>query len=283
MGNYLEGYASHFKLPVRSDVRVTRLSRQGDHFLVEAGEKRFEADQVVIATGNYCRPRIPRFAPELDLGIVQFHSSQYRNLSQLAPGGVLIVGAGNSGAEIAIETVKEHPTWLAGKETGNVPFRVDSLAGRFLFVHLIRALGHNVLNVDTPIGRKVRPRMLLRATPLVRVKPKDLIAGGVKRVPRVIGVERGRPKLEDGELLQVENVIWSTGFLPGLEWVDLPIFGIDGEPLHDRGIVTSEPGLYFVGLRFQYSMTSDLINGVGRDAKWVAEAIAERKETIRAA
>jgi putative flavoprotein involved in K+ transport len=283
MGNYLEGYASHFKLPVRSGVRVTRLSRQGDHFLVETGEKRFEAEQVVIATGNYCRPRIPRFAPDLDLGIVQFHSSQYRNLSQLAPGGVLIVGAGNSGAEIAIETVKKHPTWLAGKEPGTVPFRVDTFAGRFLFVHLVRALGHNILNVDTPIGRKVRPRMLLRATPLVRVKPKDLIAAGVKRVPRVIGVERGRPKLEDGQLLQVENVIWSTGFLPGLEWVDLPIFGIDGEPLHNRGIVTSEPGLYFVGLRFQYSMTSDLINGVGRDAKWVAEAIAERRETIRAA
>jgi putative flavoprotein involved in K+ transport len=247
---------------VRSGVRVTRLSRQGDHFLVEAGEKRFEADQVVIATGNYCRPRIPRFAPELDLGIVQFHSSRYQNLSQLAPGGVLIVGAGNSGAEIAIETVKEHPTWLAGKETGNVPFRVDSLAGRFLFVHLIRALGHNVLNVDTPIGRKVRPRMLLRATPLVRIKPKDLIAGGVKRVPRVIGVEHGLPKLEDGGALAVENVIWSTGFL-GLEWVDLPIFGIDGEPLHDRGIVRSEPDSSFIGLRFQYSMTSDLINEWG--------------------
>ena len=260
--NYLEGCASHFKLPVRSGVRVTRLSRQGDHFLVEAGEKRFEADQVVIATGNYCRPRIPRFAPELDLGIVQFHSSRYQNLSQLAPGGVLIVGAGNSGAEIAIETVKEHPTWLAGKETGNVPFRVDSLAGRFLFVHLIRALGHNVLNVDTPIGRKVRPRMLLRATPLVRIKPKDLIAGGVKRVPRVIGVEHGLPKLEDGGALAVENVIWSTGFL-GLEWVDLPIFGIDGEPLHDRGIVRSEPDSSFIGLRFQYSMTSDLINEWG--------------------
>jgi putative flavoprotein involved in K+ transport len=125
--------------------------------------------------------------------------------------------------------------------------------------------------------------MLLRATPLVRVKPKDLIAAGVQRVPRVVGVEHGLPKLEDGRVLQVENVIWSTGFLPGLEWVDLSIFGVDGAPLHDRGIVTSEPGLYFVGLHFQYSMTSDLINGVGRDAKWVVEAIAERKETIRAA
>ena len=125
--------------------------------------------------------------------------------------------------------------------------------------------------------------MLLQATPLVRVKPKDLIAAGVERVPRVTGVERGLPKLEDGRVLKVENVIWSTGFLPGLEWVDLPIFGMDNEPLHERGVVTSEPGLYFVGLRFQYSMTSDLINGVGRDAKSVVEAIAERRETTRAA
>ncbi|HSE65440.1 MAG TPA: NAD(P)-binding domain-containing protein [Gemmatimonadales bacterium] len=283
MGNYLEGYVSHFKLPVRSGVRVTRLSRQGEHFLVEAGEKRFEAKQVVVATGNYCRPRIPRFAAELDQGIVQFHSSAYRNLSQLAPGGVLIVGTGNSGAEIAIEAVKKHPTWLAGKESGQIPFRVDSFAGRFIWVHLIRALGHNILNVDTPIGRKVRPKMLFRATPLVRVKPKDLIAAGVERVARVIGVERGLPKLEDGSVLKVENVIWCTGFLPGLEWVELPIFGMDGEPLHDRGVVTREPGLYFVGLRFQYAMTSDLINGVGRDAKHVVEAIAERRKTTRAA
>ena len=283
MGNYLEGYASHFELPVRSGVRVTRLSKHGDHFLVEAGEKRFEAEQVIIATGNYCRPRIPRFASELDLGIVQFHSSAYRNPSQLAPGGVLVVGSGNSGAEIAMEVVKQRPTWLAGKDPGHVPFRIDSLAGRFLFVHFLRALGHHVLNVDTPLGRKVRPRMLFRATPLARVKPKDLIAAGVERVPRVVGVERGLPRLEDGRVLRVENVIWCTGYLPGLEWVDLSIFGEDGEPLHDRGVVTNEPGLYFVGLHFQYAMTSDLINGVGRDAKHVVEAIAERRETTRAA
>jgi putative flavoprotein involved in K+ transport len=283
MGNYLEAYASRFKLPVRSGVRVTRLSKQGDHFLVESGDNQFEAEQVVIATGNYCRPRIPPFASELDRGIVQLHSSQYRNLSQLAPGGVLVVGAGNSGAEIAMEAVKQHATWLAGKEPGHIPVRVDSLFGRFLFVHLIRALGHHVLNVDTPIGRKMRPRMLLRATPLVRVKPKDLLAAGVERVPRVSGVERGLPQLEDGRVLEVQNVIWSTGFLPGLEWVDLPIFGMDGAPLHERGIVTSEPGLYFVGLHFQYSMTSDLINGVGRDAERVVEAIAERIGANRAA
>jgi len=283
MGNYLEGYASRFKLPVRSGVRATRLTRQGDHFLVETGEKRIEAEQVVIATGNYCRPRIPKFASELDLGIVQFHSSHYRNLSQLAPGSVLVVGAGNSGAEIAIETVKKHPTILAGQSPGHVPFRIDNFTGRFVFVHLLRALGHNVLNVGTPLGRKVRPKMLHRATPLARVKPKDLLAAGVERVARVVGVERGLPKLEDGRVLKVENVIWCTGFLPGLEWVDLPIFGMDGAPLHDRGIVTSEPGLYFVGLHFQYAMTSDLINGVGRDAEWVVKAVAERALATKAA
>jgi putative flavoprotein involved in K+ transport len=283
MGNYLEGYAAHFKLPVRSGVRVTRLSRQGGHYLVEAGDKHFEAEQVVIATGNYCRPRIPKFAAELDLGIVQFHSSHYRNLTQLAQGTVLVVGAGNSGAEIAIETVKKHPTILAGKSPGHVPFRIDSFTGRFVFVHLLRALGHNVLNVGTPMGRKVRPKMLHRATPLARVKPKDLLAAGVERVPRVVGVQRGMPKLEDGRVLQVENVIWCTGFLPGLEWVDLPIFGVDGEPLHERGIVMNEPALYFVGLHFQYAMTSDLINGVGRDAEWVVKAVAERARATRAA
>src|SRR5262249_24926886 len=130
------------------------------------------------------------------------------------------------------------------------------------------------LAVSNPIGRAARPSMMKKATPLIRVKPKDLAAAGVHRVARVTGVSNGRPLLEDGRVLDVANVIWCTGFHPGFSWIDLPVFGPDGEPQHERGIVTREPGLYFVGLKFLYSLSSETLIGVGRDAARIADAVA---------
>ena len=116
---------------------------------------------------------------------------------------------------------------------------------------------------------------------LVRVKPKQIVAAGIERVPRTVGVRDGRPVLEDGRVLDVANVIWCTGFRHDFAWIDLPIFGEDGELLHHRGVVTSEPGLYFVGLMFQYSAGSSVIPGVGRDAKYVVERLVERERAPR--
>ena len=96
MADYLEAYARYFALPVRSSVRVDRLFREGDRYVVVAGDRRFEASHVVVAMATYQRPRVPEFALQLDPGIVQLHSSEYTNPSQLKPGGVLIAGAGNS-------------------------------------------------------------------------------------------------------------------------------------------------------------------------------------------
>ena len=277
MADYLEAYARTFALPVRSGVHVDRVSRLGERFLVVAGELRYEAENVVVAMANYQRPRTPPFAADLNPDIVQLHSIDYRNPRQLREGDVLIVGAGNSGSEIALELVRAHKTWMAGRDTGHVPFRIEGLAARLLLVRLVlRVLFHRLLTVDTPIGRKARPKVLRGGGPLIRVKPKDLAAAGVQRVPRVIGARNGLPLLEDGRVLDVANVVWCTGFHPGFSWLDLPVFGPDGEPLHDRGIVTSEPGLYFVGLHFLYSMSSVMIHGVGRDAARIADAVAAR-------
>lgn len=109
---------------------------------------------------------------------------------------------------------------------------------------------HRVLTVNTPIGRRMRPRLLRHAGPVVRVKPKDLAAAGVERVPKVVGVRNGLPVLEDQRALKVANVIWCTGFRPDFSWIDLPVFADEIEPEHQRGIVGTEPGLYFVGLFF---------------------------------
>jgi len=284
MADYLEAYAAHFALPVRSGVRVDRLSRVGDRFLVVAGDTRLEADNVVVAMGYYQRPRRPAFAADLRPGIVQLHSFEYRNLAQLRPGDVLIVGAGNSGAEIAVETIKSHRTLLAGRETGHVPFRVDGLAARLVLSRLVlRVVFHRVLSLATPIGRTLRPKMLHRAAPLIRTRPKDLAAAGVDRVPKVVGVRDGLPLLEDGRVLDIANVVWCTGFDPGSSWIDLPVFGPDGLPQHDAGIVMTEPGLYFVGLPFLYAFSSEMIHGVGRDAARIAGVIADRALEVRPA
>jgi putative flavoprotein involved in K+ transport len=280
MGDYLERYARHFDLPVRSGVRVDRLSRQGRRLLVVAGNERYDADHVVVAMANFQRPRVPPFAGELDPDIVQLHSIDYRSQAQLRDGDVLVVGAGNSGAEIALETARRHRTWLSGRDTGHVPFRIDGLLARLILVKIVlRVIFHRILTVATPIGRRARPKMLHDGGPLVRTKPRDLVDAGVRRVPRVAGVRNGLPYLEDGRVLDAANVVWCTGFHPGFSWIDLPVFGEDGEPRHERGIVASEPGLYFVGLHFLYALSSTMIHGVGRDAERIARVIADRART----
>jgi putative flavoprotein involved in K+ transport len=278
MADYLEAYAKHFDLPVRTGVAVRRVWRDGARYVVETGEQRFEADHVVGAMATYQKPRIPDFAPAISPGVLQLHSSEYKNVSQLRSGDVLIVGAGNSGADIAIDVAGAHRVWLSGRHPGNVPFRIDGGIARALLPFLFRVIFHRILTVDTPMGRRARPAVISKGGPLIRVKPRDLAAAGVTRVPRVAGVRDGKPVLADGRIVDVKNVIWCTGFHPGLSWIDLPqpIYGTDGEPVHERGIVPGEPGFYFVGLHFLYAFSSTMIHGVARDAERIAGVIDQR-------
>ncbi len=282
MADYLQAYAARFGLPIRNGTQVDSLSRQGQRFVLETGDQRFEADNVVVAMANYQKPHVPAFSRQLAPEIIQLHSFEYRNLSQLQDGKVLIVGAGNSGAEIAMEVAPTHSTWLSGRDTGHIPFRIEGLAARlFLVWFVLRFLFHRVLTVNTPIGRKARPKMIAKGGPLVRTKPKDLAEAGIKRVSNTVGVRDGLPVLEDGRVLNVANVIWCTGFNPGFSWIELPILG-EKEPLHERGVVPSEPGLYFVGLHFLSAISSAQIHGVGRDAAYIAEQIAARAVSPKA-
>jgi putative flavoprotein involved in K+ transport len=276
MGNYLESYAAHFALPVCTGVRVDRLSRDGSKYVVETRAHRYTADHVVVAMSTYQAPRVPEFARTLDPRIVQIHSYDYRSPRQTQPGGVLVVGAGNSGADIAIELAKTHRTWLAGRDVGHVPFRIDGRIARALVPFLFRVVFHRVLSIRTPMGRRVRPSVVSKGGPLIRVKPADLAGAGVERTPRVAGVTNGQPCLNDGRVLDVANVVWCTGFTPGFSWIDLPVHGPDGEPAHEAGIATGEPGLYFVGLHFLYALSSTMIHGVARDAERIANTIARR-------
>jgi putative flavoprotein involved in K+ transport len=279
MADYLESYSERFRLQVQAGVKVDRLWRQGRRFVIEAGSMRFDAENVIVAMANYQAPRVPSFAKDLYPGIRQLNAHSYRNPTQLQRGGVLVVGVGNSGADIAIDVAGAHPTWLSGKESGHIPYRIERFMGRFVLIRIVRFIGHHILSLGTPIGRKQRSKFLHRAAPLLRVKPKDLIIAGIQRVPKLMGVKDGLPLLEDGRILDVRNLIWCTGFNPGFSWIDLPIFDEAGDPLHNRGIVTDVPGLYFLGLQFLYSMTSATVHGVGRDAEHIVKVIASRTQT----
>ena len=275
--DYLEAYARTFELPVRTGVRVDRLSAATGRFEASCGEDVLSAANVVVATGAYHHPRVPDFAATLDGSIYQIHSSEYRNPSQLREGGVLVVGAGNSGAEIAVELAQDHRTWLSGPDTGQEPARPGSIPDRFFTP--IMWLVATRLTVRTWLGRKLRDHFLdpPRGIPLGRVRRKDIVAAGVERVGRTTGVRDSKPLLEDGRVLEVSNVIWCTGYAPDFGWIDLALPTRHGLPIQDRGIVESVPGLYFMGLLFQYSLSSALLGGVGRDAAYIADHIASRQ------
>jgi putative flavoprotein involved in K+ transport len=277
MADYLEAYAARFELPVRSGTRVQRLTWENGRFVALAADTRFEADHVVIAMADYQRPRVPAFAGELDGAIRQLHAFDYRNPGQLRDGPVLLVGAGNSGADIAMELAPTRTVWMSGPAVGHIPFRIERrLAQRILVPFVLRVLFHRVLSVATPMGRKARPGKLGKGVPLVRVKPKDLQRAGVERVARTTGTKNGLPVLDDGRVLEPANVIWCTGFHAGFDWIDLPIHG-EKEPLHRSGVVERQPGLYFVGLGFLHAVSSSMIHGVGRDAARIAGLVADRR------
>jgi putative flavoprotein involved in K+ transport len=201
----------------------------------------------------------------------------YRNPAQLRDGPVLVVGAGNSGAEIALETAAAgHRTWLSGRHPGHIPAVVHAGGDRAFWW-----FASHVLSVDTPIGRKVRGKVLAHGAPVIRVTPKDIIAAGIGRVPGVVGVRGEQPQLQDGQVLDVANVVWCTGFGNDFSWIRIPAVGDRGLPTHQQGVVPSEPGLYFVGLPFLHNLTSALIGGVGRDAEHVVQQITSRLEEHR--
>jgi putative flavoprotein involved in K+ transport len=272
MADYLERYVKQHKLPVRLGIRVETLSHDEGRYVLAAGDRQFEAGQAIVATGGHPNPRRPDFASSLDPNIVQLHSAEYRDPSQLQEGDVLVVGAGNSGAEIAMDAVQKHKVWLAGRPTGAV--------SPVLYSRPSWWLGNKVLTVKTRMGRNMAAMARTKGTPLVRLREKDFAVAGITRAPRVESVESGMPRLEDGRRLEVKNVVWCTGFKHDYSWITLPAAKGGHIPEHERGVVASQPGLYFVGLPFQFRLSSSLIAGVGSDAEFVVDRVAaERKQT----
>lgn len=269
MADYLELYASTQDLPVRTGVRVERLWREGDRFIAAANGSMWEARNVVVAGGAERRPKVPPFAGKLAASTVQMHSSAYLNPGQLTDGPVLVVGLGNSGAEIAREVCRTHPTFVAARPANEIPVKHGSTAARF-FLPVVRFAGLHVLNLGTPVGRKAIPAIKAHGAPLIRTKAKDLAAAGVQFVPRVAGVEDGLPVLADGRRIEAPNVIWCTGFQEDYDWIDPALLGAEGVPRQHRGVSLDQPGLYFLGHDFMYAAASATVTGSVRDARYLA-------------
>jgi putative flavoprotein involved in K+ transport len=270
--DYLEQYAAHFGFPIRTGTRVARISRDGAGFLVQTTAGDVRARRVVVTTGEHHRPRVPAFASELDPAIRQLHSIDYRNPAQFAPGGVLVVGAANSGTDVALDAAAAgHPVWLAGRHPGQVPVDIDTARARPV-IPIVMFVFKHLLTLRTPMGRSAREQARHHGAPLVRNKIADLDAAGVRRIGRITAVHGGRPVADDGTAPDVSTVVWCTGSGQDHSFLDLPVAGPDGQLLHERG-VAAEPGLYFLGLGFQYALASGTIQGLDRDARYLLRSM----------
>lgn len=278
IADYLQAYASRFGLPIRTSVKVVRVSTDGDGYIIETANELIAAHNVVVATGAFHHPRIPEFADNLDRQIVQMHSSEYQTPSQIRNGPVLVVGAGQSGAEIALDMARDHKVWLSGRDTGEEPAVRGTLTGRLITPIMVFA-ATKVINVANPLGRKLRKHFFYppRGIPRAGGTKNLLRNAGVEWVERTTGTSDGYPQLEDGRVMKVANVIWCTGFMTDYSWIDLPVFDEYGYPVHKRGVVSSHPGLYFMGLPFQRTLSSTLIVGMGKDAGYIANHIASKR------
>ena len=258
---YLERYAEHFQLPIALSTPVSSLTKDGALFVLDAGAKRIGADQVVVATGPFQAPNMPALADGLAGDVFQTHSADYRRPADLPEGRVLVVGGGNTGFQIATELAASHEVHLAiGSRQTPLPQR---LIGRDLFWWLT-TLGLLSKTVDSRLGRRARDR-----DTLIGSSPKAVKRHGVEVRPRAVRAENRTIGFADGSELEVDAVVWATGYRPDHSWIDLPITGDDGRLRHRRG-VSEVPGLYFLGLSWQHTRGSALLGFVADDAGFIA-------------
>ena len=271
VADYLVDYAREFGLPVELNSRVRAVRRKNGGYVVKLDDRTYEAQQVVIATGPFQAPRVPRVAEDLGDDVVQMHSTAYRSPESLPEGRVLVVGGGNTGFQIAQELSSSRETHLAiGSRQTPLPQRI---LGRDLFWYL-DASGLIRKTTESRIGRRMSGRdTLIGSTPRGLRRRYNVELHG-----RAVSADGSIVRFEDQAEIDVAAVVWATGFRVDHSWVDLPIFDDAGRLVHQRG-VTEAPGLYFLGLSWQYTRGSALLGWVKDDAGYIAEKIAGFRPT----
>lgn len=263
---YLERYAAAFDPPVRLRSQVRSLMKRDGRFLLGVDDGQIEADQVVVATGPFQMPSVPAFADELAAAVHQIHSTEYMRASEIPRGTVLVVGGGNTGYQIAKELSATHNVHLAiGSRQKPLPQR---FLGRDIFWWLTKT-GLINKTVESRLGRRLRGK-----DTLIGSSPRELTEYGIDLRPRVVAASDRAVSFVDGASLQVDGVIWATGYRSDYSWIDLPVVSPDGRLQHRRG-VTEVPGLYFLGLTWQHTRGSALIGFVKDDAQFIAQRVGE--------
>jgi putative flavoprotein involved in K+ transport len=263
---YLERYAETFKLPIEFNSNVRRLSSEDGRFVLDVDGRTMKADQVVVATGPFQTPYVPKLVEDIDPEVWQAHSTGYRRPGDVPEGTVLVVGGGNTGFQIAKElSVMRKVILSVGSRQKPLPQR---FAGRDLFWWLTTTrLIHKT--VDSRLGQRLKDR-----DTLIGSSPRELTRRyGVELKPRAMAASGRVVRFEDGGEVEVDAVLWATGYRPDYSWIDLPIFDSDERLSHRRG-VSDVPGLYFLGLTWQHTRGSALIGWVKEDAEFIAELIA---------
>ena len=333
--DYLAAFRRKVDAPLREGVAVTRVARRADGgFDIVTSEGSLTADQVVAASGGYHLPIVPRFAERLPGTILQVHSAQYRNPQSLPQGAVLVVGSGQSGAQIAEDL------HLAGRKVhlaiGNAPRCARFYRGRDV-VTWLADMGYYEMPVDHhPLkegvrdntnhyvtgrdgGRDIDLRKFARDGMQLYGALKDLegetltfgktlrasldeadriyngINASIDKYIAQAGIEAPPPSTYtpvwepatepvalDLKAAGISAIVWCIGFQPDFRWLDAPVFNGAGHPQHRRG-VTSERGVYFLGLPWLYTWGSGRFSGVARDALHLAERIEEALRTPTAA
>ena len=268
VANYFVNYVHSYSLPVQTGVKVNMLSYDNGIFTLQTTSGEQEAERVIVATGTHPYPYIPAFADNLSDKIQQIHSAHYKNLQSLPEGDVLVVGAGTSGIEIAVEIGKTRKTYISGRPNFHIPDGLFKYGGEIFWWFI-----NNILTIKTPVGRKARQKILHGGGPLIRISVEDIKNAGVELVPRVKGVNNGFPELEDGRILNVSTIIWSTGYKPDFSWITMNLTEDNRWPMTKRGVSVDNDRLSFVGMPFQFGLTSGLLGGVGRDAKYVSKLL----------
>jgi len=278
IANYFEAYSKWFHFDIALSTTVNRVARSGDFFEVHTSTGIVKTKAVVAATSALNGPYIPEFAANLNPRIFQIHSSSYRNPDQLPPGDVLVVGVGNSGAQIAEELAATREVYMSFENMAKV--RPQRRLGMDIFWWAkVTGQWGKVVKSNRPeqiseSANRIEKKRLRRSMALIgSALPKLLEDGRIKRKGRAVAARNGNIVFADSSELAPTNIVWGTGFSHDFDWIDLPTFDHSGFPLHTRG-VSQEPGLYFIGLPFLHTLTSTVIGYVGEDAKYLVSQIA---------
>ena len=267
---YLGDYAERFQLPLELHTPVRSVTEEHGAFVLALDGKTIRAAQVVVATGPFQTPHVPDLADRLAPDVFQTHSTGYRKPADVPEGTVLVVGGGNTGFQIAKELSRTHQVVLAvGSRQTPLPQR---LLGRDLFWWLTKSRLFST-TVESRLGRRLSARETL-----IGSSPRGLRRGyGVELRPRAVDANEHTVRFEDGSELEVDAVLWATGYRPDYSWIHLPVFDQDGRLRHRRG-TTDVPGLYFLGLTWQHTRGSALIGWVKDDAEFIAGEISRLQE-----